>query len=64
MTSDERRRSRSRSRDREDSSGPTSPAYAVGMTAQQIAALPMFATAGGVSYEMESVSCYLALLVL
>mmetsp|Transcript_125146 Transcript_125146/g.350424 ORF Transcript_125146/g.350424 Transcript_125146/m.350424 type:complete len:395 (+) Transcript_125146:106-1290(+) len=46
MMTDERRRSRSRSRDREDSD-QVELAYGGGMTAQQIASLPMFATAGG-----------------
>lgn len=53
MMTDERRRSRSRSRDREDSD-QVELAYGGGMTAQQIASLPMFATAGGVSKEEAS----------
>jgi len=43
-----RRRSRSRSRDREDPD-QAQPAFAIGMTAQQIANLPIFANAGDVS---------------
>ncbi len=45
---DERRRSRSRSRDRDHSDQSLS--YPGGMTAYEIANLPMFAAAGGVSY--------------
>ena len=45
---DDRRRSRSRSRDRDESEVPSLP-NTVGMTAEQIANLPMFSSAGGVS---------------
>lgn len=55
---DERRRSRSRSRDREDSD-QAQPIFTGGMTAQQIANLPMFANAGGVSEEQAKLSMIL-----